>query len=307
MSAPVVIAVVLAVLLLIASVLLVLELLRKPADRSRVAAPPVVTGPAATDEVDRALRVLVTACDRAGRDFPDVYAVEVAADRVVLRLTTFEPEAPEPWVSRGDGTEWTLGRAGRQTGAQVAAESHPYPLVVSLGLREDRRVLVNLARAAGPVSLTGQPESVGPVVRQMLTELLTGPVGRDAEVVLTGRTATELAGQLAGARPGRLRTAPTLAEARHSGLEQPAGRAAATSVFQQLDDGRAAAEPDQPRRLVVIDAEQFRAESAGRPATGGAVLVLGEVDHAAWRFEVRPDGSVDTGALGLTVHTVRLG
>ncbi|GAA1610290.1 hypothetical protein [Actinoplanes couchii] len=297
MSPPVIVAVVLAVLLLIAVVLLVIELRRTPG-RPGVAGP-AVTGPAALDEVDRALRVLVTACDRAERDFPDVYAVECAADRVVLRLATYETSAPEPWDGGGDGTEWTLSRAGRQTGGQVPAESHPYPLIASLGLHEDRRVLVNLARAAGPITLAGPPTAVGAFAQRLLTELLSGPVGRDAEVTLIG----DVGIGLTGVRPERLRTAATLAEAQHGGREQQVARAGAGAVFQQLDDGRAAAEPDQPRRLVVIGADQYRAESAGRAPAGGAVLVLGEIDHAAWRFEVRPDGGLDTGALGLPIDT----
>lgn len=306
MSAPVVVAVVLAVLLLVATVLLVIELRRGPATGKRVVAGPAVTGAAALDEVDRALRVLVTACDRAERDFPDVYAVECAADRVVLRLATYEPEAPEPWAGAGDGTEWTLSRAGRQTGGQVPADSHPYPLIVSLGLHEDRRVLVNLARAAGPITLAGPAEAVGPFAQRLLAELLGGPVGRDAEITLAGDVAIGLRDRLPGARPERLRTAATLAEAQHGGREQRVARVGAAQIFQTLDDGRSAAEPDQPRRLVVIGADQYRAESAGGAAAGGAVLVLGEADHAAWRFEVRPDGGLDTGALGLPVDTVRI-
>ncbi len=314
MSAPVVVAVVLAVLLVIASVLLVLELRTgRPGTRTRAAAGPTVTGPAALDEVDRALRVLVTACDRAERDFPDVYAVEVTADRVALRLAVYEPDAPTPWESGADGTTWSLSRAGRQTGGQMAAESHPYPLIVSLGLHEDRRVLVNLARAAGPIALAGE---AGSIARRLLSELLAGPVGRDAEITLAGEVALSLRDQLWGARPERLRTAATLAEARHGGREQQAARTGAPQVFQLLDDGRGSAEPDQPRRLVVIGADQFRAESAvlaaggrdgGGWGGGGAVLVLGEADHAAWRFEVLPDGGLDTGALGLPIDTVRLG
>ncbi|WP_045744795.1 hypothetical protein [Actinoplanes rectilineatus] len=305
MTAPVIAAVVIAVLLLIAIVLLVIELRRTPGGgRARASAGPAVTGAVALDEVDRALRVLVTACDRAGRDFPDVYAVECAADRVTLRLAAYEPEAPPPWEGDGDGTAWTLPRAGRQTGGQIPADSHPYPLVVSLGLHEDRRVLVNLARAAGPVSLAGPAPQVGRLTLRLLTELLTGPVGRDAEITLTGDVAAGFRAHLAGARPERLRLAATLAEAQRGGREQPAARTGATQIFQLLDDGRAAAEPDQPRRLAVIGADQFRAESSGQTApAGGAVLVLGEVDHAAWRLEVRADGGLDTGALGLPVDS----
>lgn len=306
MSAPVIVAVVLAAVLLVAVGFLVVELLRKPGGPARLVAGPQVVGAAALDEVDRALRVLVAACDSAGRALPDVYAVECAADRVVLRLAGFDPEAPAPWEVGGDATEWILSRAGKLAGGQVPADSHPFPLIVSLGLRADRRLLVNLARAAGPISLTGPYETTQTFARTVLSELLSGPVGRAAEVTLTGRAAIQLRDQLWGARPERLRTASTLAEARHSG-HQPAARSGSAQVFQLLDDGRAAAEPDQPRRLAVIDAEQFRAEPADSWRGGGAVLVIGDVEQAAWRFEVHPDGRLDTGALGLPVDTVRIG
>jgi hypothetical protein len=310
MSTPLVLAIALAVLLAVlllgAVAALVLEVRRSPGAPTRRSAGPEVTGPEALRAVDLALRALVAACQSAGRDLPDLYAVFCSGQRVAVRLARFDPEPPAPWQADESGSEWTLARFRPAGGGPALADGHPYGLLVSLGLHQDERVLVNLARATEPIAVTGPGDLPLRLTGAFVAELLTGPVGRDAEVTLVGPAVT---GALAGppeARPARLRLAASLAEVHAARRERvPAHTPGSTGTFRAVDGG----DPLRRLRLLVVAADQYRTESAGAgssatdPTGGDVLLVVGELERAAWRLAADPDGSLDTGALDLTVDT----
>ncbi|MFZ3468022.1 hypothetical protein ACODT3_37210 [Streptomyces sp. 4.24] len=125
--------------------------------RDRSAAPPrsaaAASGREALDTIDLGLRRLDAECTRAGRRLPDVHAVTYAEDRLLLRLTVADKNPPAPWEADDTG----------------------------------ERFLIDLSRSSAPIAVTGDGEGVRQLVRALVTELITGPVGRRAESRWWGR------------------------------------------------------------------------------------------------------------------------
>ncbi|MDB1087108.1 hypothetical protein PJ985_05945 [Streptomyces sp. ACA25] len=312
MIVSVVLAVVLALALAAAVAALIVSERRAAApERRRPVVTSAVTGPEALKTVDAGLRALAAECVRTGRDLPDIYAVTCSETHLTLRLATPDTEAPRPWMADEQGEEWSLAKVDMRPGT-VLDEASPYPLTVTAGLGGGDRILIDLARAGAPIAVTGGTADVRKLTAAFVTELLTGPVGREAEVTLVGSAASTEVRNAIGVRSPRLHTAATLREAVARGSDDAmvasGDESPGTQVFQMIQ-GRAAADgsPGVPG-LFVVDAEQYHEEKAspGLPAPGrgpaGALLVIGDLTDAAWRFDVRSDGSLDTGALGLAVE-----
>lgn len=312
---------VLAVVLGLALIGAVLELIRSerkraPAGSPARPAPANVTGREALDVIDLGLRRLAAACVRSGRALPDAYAVVYSGDRLVLRLAGSDPRAPAPWSAESSGEEWSTDAApleGAFAGEEAAA-AQPYALAVTLGTAGGERVLVDLSRAATAIAVTGGGREVRQLVRAFVAELITGPVGRRAEVTLVGSAAS--ADLTVGLGSARLHTVATLEEALARGSE-PAARygasgsaSAVTQVFRMIEGGGPVAVQGRAPRLFVLDAAQYADEEAAATLleAADALLVLGDASDAGWRFGVGEDGSLDTGPLDLKidVHAGRL-
>ncbi|MFJ4827286.1 hypothetical protein ACIP5L_28875 [Streptomyces bacillaris] len=308
MTVSVVLAVVLGIALLGAVAALILSPRTPSEGRSASRRTPgeAVTGRAALEDVDLGLRVLTETCERDGRELPDTYVVAVSEERLVLRLARFDRDAPEPWEADEDGEEWSLTRKRIAAAEPAPQADHAFPLTVTLGFRDGERLLVDLARAAAPVALTGGAAEARRLAAAFVAEVLTGPVGRKGEVTLIGPVATALADDL-GVRSARLRTAANLKEALTRGTEEgtaftllPAD--GVTEVFQLIEGDDAGPGGAPAHRLLVMDADQYAEEE--RPETWSrtdALLLLGDVPAAAWRFAAGTDGALDTGPLGLPV------
>jgi hypothetical protein len=277
MDVLVVVAVVLGVLLAGAVAALLLEQ-RRPT-------PPRRGGMTdARAVVDLALRALADGCARIGRDVPGAYAVRSTKRKVILSLAIPDTHAPPPWRSDKAGERWTVSPAALTD----AHGPQPFPFTVTLGLLDGDPVLADLARPSGAVAITGAPQDVRRLASGLVTEILTGPIGETAEVVLVGSRAAATLADWVGVRSARLRTAATLQDVLASTV---GARAEVTEVFGLI---HGVAQPMAPR-LLVMDAGQFQAPPRDCP-----VLVLGDIPEAAWRLTIRA-GTLDTGALGLSL------
>ncbi|MGW2562714.1 hypothetical protein ACWCXB_26400 [Streptomyces sp. NPDC001514] len=320
MNVSVVLAVLLGLALLGAVAALVVTE-RKPRTAAEPARPPRadVTGREALDIIDVGLRSLAAQCALTSRPMPDVYAVVYSGDRLTLRLAGADRVAPGPWSTDESGEEWMVDSEqlhGAGLGAGLAPEQ-PYSLAVTIGLDKADRVLIDLSRASTAIALVGGDDDVRRLVRSFISELITGPVGRRAEVTLVGSAATADVTTGLGLQSARLRTAATLDEALAWGADAtrtPAGSRPAseevTQVFRLIEGSSPVGVQGRAPRLFVLDAAQFPEE---KHAMGGlyatdALLVLGDAPDSGWRFQVRADGSLDTGPLGLRVspHAGRL-
>jgi hypothetical protein len=268
-----------------------------------VAASAAVVGRQALDVVDAGLRRLTGECLRSGRSLPDLYAVVYSGERLGLLLAGAEETAPAPWTAEADGERWTASPADLHRPGPESEQALPYALTVTVGLDGPERVLVDLSRAPGPISVTGPDEEVRSLVRALVVETLSGPVGALAEVTLVGSLADDGLVTGDGRRSSRLHTAATLGEAfAKAAPGWPESESAdVTQVSWVMGSNRTAAKDEAPR-LFVVDASQLpRLEGAlNALRRGDALLVVGAAP-AGWRWRAGADGSLDTGALGLEI------
>ncbi|MFI6936843.1 hypothetical protein [Streptomyces sp. NPDC050287] len=240
----------------------------------------------------------VAARPHAARPLPAVHAVVYSGSQLTLRLADAHPHAPAPWTADASGKEWWVRTADlRQTGTGADGPAHPYSLTVTLGLHQGDRVLVDLAQLPGAISLTGDDHDILRFAQTIITELISGPVGVHAQVVLVGSAATPSVTEGLGTRSARLRTAATRDVALSHTDDAPPAPAPADAATDT-------------RRLFVVTAAQFRDgswENAVIPTTD-ALLVLGHIPDPAHHLEINPDGSLNTGRLSLPIdaHTACL-
>ncbi|MFI6761178.1 hypothetical protein ACIBF5_18775 [Micromonospora sp. NPDC050417] len=280
LSPTVAVAIGLGLLLLVAAAVVGVPALRRRG--SRPAAPaPVATGSRAV--LDRALRQLATQVSR-----PQVYAAVVGPDRVSLRLAPAVPEAPSPWQPREQGSVWEAPN-WQLDDASATVGTTGLPLLATVGTIGGELTVVNLGRAPGVVALTGDPAVSMAVVGAFLDEIGVDPTAASVAITVVGPVpGTRLPG-------GRLRTATDV-----DGVTAPvaSGRSGAP--------GPEFGAPGPLRgQLVVVTAPipSVAVERLGALARlsddTAAVLVVGDVPNAAWRFEAGADGALDVGVLGL--------
>ena len=316
-------------LALIAAVAALIVTERRPRPPKPAVASDAVAGREALDVVDAGLRRLTGECLRSGRPLPDLYAVAYSEERLALLLAGPEETAPAPWTAESDGERWTVSPDALHRPGPEGEPALPYALTVTVGLDGADRVLVDLSRAAGPVSVAGPDEEVRSLARAVVTEALTSPVGALAEVTLVGSLAGDGLLRGDGPRTSRLHSAASLEEAfaaaDAAGSTGSAGSAASagssrgeyadaeaanvTQIFRMVEGSSRIAVPGEAPHLFVVDASQLpRREGAlAGLRKGDALLVIGGAP-TGWRWRTDTDGSLDTGPLGLTFgrHAGRL-
>jgi len=259
--------------------------------------------------LDLALRTLAQAVGQAGLPAPEVLAVLITPEHLEVRLADPADTAPSPF-ERAAPDRWRLGRtisAGQLEQAAAAAVA-PLPALVTAGMVEDTRVMLNL-EAPGMVALAGDPISARALLDACAVELATSVWSDYLDIILVGFG--EELGPLE-----RVRHAATLEEIVPS-LERRAQRArqlldieghrsalTARMTSQTPDSWTPTvvlcASPPAPAALARIFPTD--SESHGLPL---AILAVGKLPPPAWRVDLT-DGNATIDALDLTVRSLQL-
>lgn len=222
--------------------------------------------------VDHAVRVLATGCAEARRTVPAVGAVVLGPESVTLRLTTPDEAAPPGWTVTGHGRTWSSPLHWLRAARVDDRVPEPYPLLVSVGLIDGGRLLLNLAEANGLISVEGDPELARNLVRSWSRRLTTSPWATGVRVVRVGFPPDP---DFAGWDVPRLVAAPV--------MDDPYGGVA---LFADQPLGR---DLDLVNRLL------------GEPTRRWVVVTVG-AEYPTWRLTVGVDGTVDTGLLAEPVR-----
>ncbi|MEO3808787.1 bacterial transcriptional activator domain-containing protein [Sphaerisporangium sp. B11E5] len=254
--------------------------------------------------LDHGLRMLGKLLAEQGRVPPTIYAVHLSARGLDLWIHPPEPDAPEPFEAHDSGRTWRLlaheGRAIDEHALLDAAA--PYPGLVSLGVTDGGRVLIDLEAAQGVIAVTGH--RVRDALAALAVELVTNRWSDQMRVTLVG-----FGDDLVTIAPHRARAVGSLAEVLPE-LEARAAEMAAADA--QVLTGRVhggAADPVWPPHFLLsaITPDAGEAErlarlgrAGGRMAAG--YVIAGEVPHATWTWEITEDGKARVEALGVTVN-----
>lgn len=262
---------------------------RKAAATPDVAAPSRTFDTAAAWTIDRALQVLVTSADAAGRPVPPVYGVSLDESRISLRLAAPDEEPVEPWEALEDGRLWQASLRDLQALPASNDLAGPCPRLVTLGTAGGVRELIDLGQATGMVSIQGDKNTARELVASWTEELSSSPWAGGVQVV-----AGDIRPHLTGGERVTIRDAISLAE----------GEGSDTAYTL-----RGGGSDDRKLGVLILGTtpgsrELERAQSlVNRPDAAWVVIVLGQTRYDRWRFTVDADGKLDTGALGLTVYT----
>jgi hypothetical protein len=232
-------------------------------------------------ERDRgALAAVASALGALPAAAPRPYAVQVDPRSVALLMAPAGPEPPPPWRTEDGGHTWRVARRS----LDEAATSAVLPLLATVGVRGEARVLVDLGRASGVISVEGDQRAAGEIVAAITGELAVAPWSADARATLVAGDVTEA---LATAETGR-------------------GRNDEIDVARVLVGRRP---EDAPHELLSV-ASPVPEAAAGRlaalsrrPDARLAVVAAGSVPGARWRWTIGADGGLDLGPLGLAVDT----
>jgi hypothetical protein len=196
-----------------------------------------------------------------------------------------DPAPCEPWQAREDGTLWVAALRALQA---LPADQHLAalcPRLVTLGVRDGTRELLDLGRVAAPVSLRGDAPAVRALLGAWAAELTGSPWSSGVRVVAGG-----LLPEVRDSGP--VLSVPALDDAviQATGETAPDDGWLSVLLLGAVPAGRDA---DRVRELVARE---------GRP---WAVVVLGRARTEAVQLTLRPDGRLETGGLGVTVRTAR--
>ncbi|MDW5323205.1 hypothetical protein [Plantactinospora sp. KLBMP9567] len=223
--------------------------------------------------VDHAVRVLAAGCAQRHRPVPAVGAVVLGPESVMLRLATPDEAAPPGWTVAQCGRTWLSSLHWLRTAAVDDRIPEPYPLLVSAGVIDGGRLLLNLAQANGLTSIEGDLGLARSLARSWSRRLAISPWAAEARVI---RVRFPHDPDFAGWNVSRLAEAASVLDEPEGGIlffaDRPLGR-----DLYQVD------------RLL------------SEPARRWSVVAVG-ADDATWRFTVGMDGTVDTGLLAEPVR-----
>lgn len=257
--------------------------------------------------VDNSLRQLGASMTEANRMMPVVVAALVTDRALTLVLEPGENQAPPPapWQVIADGRRWVLRRAYAPT-SDVTAPS-PYPTLVTIGRNADgATVLVDLDAARGVVSFGGVTNASRDVVGSLAAELATNLWSEGAHVSMVG-----FGDDLSSLAPARLSYWTRLEDAlqevtrRTDNQVQACARRDADSVATAR-----MAHPDAMlwgAEIIFVSAppsleeQQRLGRLAADPKRCVAVVVVGDVLDAPWRFVVDEKNQAVCRLLGLEV------
>ena len=261
--------------------------------------------PSRAEFLDRALRELMAVCRETSAPLPAVYAVLLDDSSVTLQLAPATPDPVGEWRTSDAGASWVRDHfeTTSEQAQQLAAESSPYPALVSLGVDVDGRdVLVDLEAAGGLVAIDGDPVVASEVAAAIALQSGTASWSTDMRV-----TASGLPNGLAGVGDARIRIVDDLGpeiDTLEHGLE---------AIRADVLTGRLARRASLPSQLVVVgglsdDGQAERLAGLTGPERQSLAVVLAGGHRAArWTLRVDSSGQLRLDELGITVTANRIG
>ncbi|WP_019432752.1 BTAD domain-containing putative transcriptional regulator [Streptomyces sp. AA0539] len=271
----------------------------------------VGAAPEAVGFLDQALRRLSAALDAEGKVLPPVYAAWLTEHELHLQLAAPAGRPPAPWEPGQSDTYWTV-RRDRLPAAGAAGEAPdaeaPYPGLVSLGVRDDMRLLLNLEAVPGIVSVTGARADREAVLASIAAELATSGWADRMTVSLVG-----FGGELTALAPTRVRYLDDVAgllEVMETETNLRRGALRHTGQESILTGRTGPARQQQWAPHLVLIGAVPTAEQADRLAALAAVsaqLGIGylvtsdrpDLPGIAWEFEISDAGVLTEPEMGL--------
>jgi hypothetical protein len=244
--------------------------------------------------LDASLPDLAARRRAAGAAVPELYGALVDRDRAALLLTPPDGDAVPPWVAVDGGRRWEAPMSGLQWPAEETEP--PYPYLVTVGVSDRARVLVDAARLDGVVAVEGDVGRGIDFVWQLCGRLLDHP--------WSASPAISMAGFASGPdSPPAVRRLAVVDDLRDDGVGGASGASTQviTGTRKRLPEAGSrefgfAAHPSEP------DLDHLRRLASD---AGGAlsVWVLGAVPGAP-RITIDAQGRLDIPALGLSATSV---
>jgi len=256
--------------------------------------------------LDTSLRQLSGALARRGKTPPTVFGAHLGGEYLDLWVAPADPEPPAPWQAVDGGQVWRLPVAAAGS-LDAAGALAPYPGLVSLGVNDTGRVMVDLEAAHGLIAVRGPGDQVRSALAALAVELVTNRWSDRMRVTLVG-----FGEGLELIAPDRVVVAGTLEEAlpelerRGAELEEQLNAWGVDSVLT----GRAMmhnADAWAPHYLLMgvpptpEQADRLLAVARTRHRTALGLVVAGDVRGASWAWDLTADGRLEAGVLGFEV------
>lgn len=253
--------------------------------------------------LDTSLRQLSAMLAAQGKTPPTVFAAHLGAEHLDLWIAPADPQPPAPWQSVDGGQVWRLPAAAAASlngGGALA----PYPGLVTLGMNDSGRVMVDLEAAHGLIAVRGPAETARSALAALAVELVTNRWSDRMRVTLVG-----FGSGLELIAPDRVVISGSLEEALPS-LEQRAGELDGQLSAWGLESvltGRSMmrnADAWAPHYLIMgvpptpEQAERLLALARTRHRTALGLVVAGDVAGASWQWELTAEGRLRAGVPG---------
>jgi Peptidase inhibitor family I36 len=138
--------------------------------------------PAAALRVDRGLRLLAVDCEQENRPLPVVRMVTIDDEVLTVRLTTPDPDPPQPWRTSRDGSRWILSVSDITELTDDVGATRPYPLLAPVRAG----TWVNLAAIPGPISLDGSRRASRRAALSLVRRLRASPWAEGVRIRMIG-------------------------------------------------------------------------------------------------------------------------
>jgi nucleoid-associated protein YgaU len=260
--------------------------------------------------LDRALRSLTHA---GSTSLPDVIAVSMKGDVLILVLATAAGDAPAPWVADLGGHRWCIGRDDEllYDEQQRASRFAPFPTLVSVGSTDDgEHWLLDLERI-GVLDVVGDSARGDDLVRFLAAELAHNTWSEMLNV-----TAAGLGAEIGDLNPDRLAVTNDRRRAleelcRHQTLRLTAQKDGSDAL---ADRSRAGDADAWAPKVVLLGADAAQTDvlpdglGHQRSRTAVAVVRVGvEVpDRGGWRLNVDARGRLSIPALDVELRAHQL-
>lgn len=263
--------------------------------------------------LDTSLRQLSAALAGQGKTPPTVFAAHLGGEHLDLWIAPADPAPPAPWQAVDGGQVWRLPVAAAPVLEDTVLEDTvldgsgalaPYPGLVTLGMNDSGRVMVDLEVAHGLIAVRGPAETVRSALAALAVELVTNRWSDRMRVTLVG-----FGSGLELIAPDRVVIADSLEEALPS-LEQRGAELEEQLSAWGLDSvltGRSTmrnADTWAPHYLIMgvpptqEQADRLLAVARTRHRTALGLVVAGDVPGASWDWELTAGGRLRAGVLG---------